>query len=300
MTCQPEHVEDKFSSREPNELKIKSPRHDKPLVTIIVPTFNSAPTLEACLASLRSQTYENVEIVVVDNSSSDGTRTIAESLAEKVLELGPERSSQVNAGARCSDGDYIYYVGADFVFDRQLVGEAVAAAEERQLDAILIHNRSDPRVGFWAKVREFERDMYRGDANNVAARFVRRSVFFALGGFDENLIAGEDYDFQRRLVAYGARIGWIDSSETHLGEPHSIKEVIAKHYFYGSSARDFVRKHGRSGFIQMSPLRRAFLVNWRRFLRHPVRGIELVVYLLVKYTAGALGFLFGARSARGS
>jgi glycosyltransferase involved in cell wall biosynthesis len=54
----------------------------RPLVSIIIPTKNSARTLAACLESCRSQTYENIEIIVVDNFSSDMTPEIAKQYTE--------------------------------------------------------------------------------------------------------------------------------------------------------------------------------------------------------------------------
>jgi glycosyltransferase involved in cell wall biosynthesis len=234
-----------------------------------------------------------VEIIVVDNHSSDNTCAIANDLADRVITAGPERSSQVNAGARLASGEYLYKIDSDFILQADVIREAVAAAQDQHLDGILIHNRSDPMAGRWARVRQFERDMYAGQNLNVAVRFVKLTLFLAIGGFDEALYAGEDYDLQARLVAAGARMGWITSFETHIGEPRTLREVVSKHFYYGSNLRVYVRKHGLHGVKQLSPLRLAFLRNFGRFLRHPVLFAEFLAYWGVKYAAGASGFLFG-------
>ena len=77
---------------------------DKPLVSVVVPTFNSERFLEKCLKSIRMQTYRNVEVIVVDNFSKDRTREIAEKCADLVLLKGYERSAQVNFGVRYAHG----------------------------------------------------------------------------------------------------------------------------------------------------------------------------------------------------
>lgn len=265
----------------------------EPLVSAIVPTRNSVRFLAQCLSSIRAQTYPRIELIVVDNNSTDQTRTIAEQFADRVLVLGPERSSQMNVGARTARGDWIYIIGSDFVLEPDVVEQAVQTAERDSLDAILIHNRSDPSASVWARARSFEREMYRGDTLNVAVRFVRRTLFLTLGGLDENLVAGEDYDFHARVLASGARVGWIDAAELHLGEPRSAMDVIRKHFLYGAELRKYVRKHGVHAMVQLNPVRPAFIHNRSRFAAEPRSAVLLAAYLGLKYSAGLAGFLIG-------
>jgi probable beta-1,3-galactosyltransferase len=55
-----------------------------PLVSVIIPTYNSSRTLEKCLKSIKNQTYKNIEIIVVDNNSIDNTKEIAKKYTGKV------------------------------------------------------------------------------------------------------------------------------------------------------------------------------------------------------------------------
>lgn len=269
-----------------------------PLVSVIVPTRESALTLEKCLRSIRSQNGTTFEIIVVDNHSSDQTQEIAQRFADRLIVAGPERSAQTNVGVRVARGKYIYRVDSDFILDPHLLSKAVNLAETTRLDGVLVPNRSDPTVGFWARVRAFEREMYVGDSVNVAARFIRRDRFIEVGGFDEDLVAGEDYDLHQRLCRAGAKIAWVDAGETHLGEPRSIREVFSKHRAYGRELRRYVRKHPKEAMVKLSPIRLAYWRNRRVLLRHPLRTLGLLIYTTVKYSAGALGF-FGLRRSGG-
>src|SRR5438445_12743944 len=85
-----------------------SPKY--PLVSVIIPTKNSERTIRRCLESVRTQTYRNFEIVVVDNFSSDSTVRIAKKYADVILLAGPERTSQVKQGAAKRKGDFIYKI----------------------------------------------------------------------------------------------------------------------------------------------------------------------------------------------
>ena len=263
-----------------------------PLVSVIVPTKNSAPFLGACIESIRSQTYAPVEVVVVDNFSADGTWESAMSLADVALQSGPERCAQCNAGAKRARGAYLYRVDADFVLEPSVVAEAVSACEAG-LDAVCVPNRSDASVSFWAAVHDFERRMYDRSDVYSGARFFRRDVFEAVGGFDESLIAGDDYDMNNRLAARGYRVGWIAAAERHLGEPATLADVARKSYFYGSVFIPFLKKSGARGIRQVSPLRAEYARHWREFVRHPVLGFGFLVMQSVKYACGMAGLLRG-------
>jgi glycosyltransferase involved in cell wall biosynthesis len=262
-----------------------------PRVSVLIPTKNSATFLEACIESVRAQRYANVEVIVIDNGSTDRTPDIARAKADLFLTEGTERASQLNAGARRAQGKYVYRIDGDFVLEPEVIDEAVDFCERAGFDAVAVHNDSDPRASFWARVRNFERRMYKYDPTIVGARFFSKRAFDAVGGFDEALVAGEDYDIHNRLLAAGYRIGTIAAGEIHLGEPTSLLQFAGKSYFYGKSIGAFVRKSGLRGLRQVSPIRGAFFRHWREFLQHPVLAGGFVVMQLVKYGCGAAGFL---------
>jgi len=263
----------------------------KPLVSIIIPTKNSANTIDKCLASVRMQSYDKIEIILVDNYSRDETLNIAKKYATKVYLVGPERSAQVNFGVSKALGKYVYRVDSDFVLEPSVVHEAVQSCEKFGYDAIVIHNTSDPTISFWAKVRKMERDSYKDDEINVAARFWKKEVFEKIGGFDVNLIAGDDYDLHNRLLEGGYKIGRIKAQETHIGEPKNMTEIFRKHYFYGQSLGLFIEKNQERAIMQLSPLRRSFIKSLVGSCQDPDIIMGFFVYQFLRYTAATLGML---------
>ena len=271
---------------------------NKPLVSIIVPTKNSADTIGKCLASLKMQSYSNIEIILVDNYSQDDTLRIAKKYGAKIYQVGPERSAQVNLGVSKASGKYVYRVDSDFVLEPGVVFEAVESCEKFGYDAIVIHNTSDPTISFWAKVRKMERDSYRNDEINVAARFWKKEVFEAIGGFDVNLIAGDDYDLHNRLLKGRYKIGWIKAEETHIGEPRSMAEIFRKHYFYGQNLGLFIEKNQETALKQLSPLRRSFVKSISGSCQEPTIIMGFFVYQFLRYTAATLGMLSAKLNSR--
>lgn len=263
----------------------------KPLVSVIVPTRDSEATIERCLKSIKGQSYKNVEIIVIDNYSNDKTRWIAKEYGAKIYLKGLERGAQVNFGVRKALGKYVYRVDSDFVLHPDIIREAVEMCEKYGYDAIIVHNTSDPSISFWSKVRKAERDCYRNDELNVAARFWKKKVFLYIGGFDENLVAGDDYDLHNRLLENGFRIGRIKAEETHVGEPKTLAEVIRKHYYYGKNIENFIRKNPKKALMQLSPIRRAHFKVFPVFKRQPTLIFGFLVYQLVRYAATVIGIL---------
>lgn len=264
--------------------------YDLPLVSVIIPTKNSSKTLSVCLDSIKNQDYENMEIIVVDNYSTDNTIEIAKRYTNKVYTFSPERTFQINYGVEKSSGKYLYRVDSDFLLEPQIIGEAVKAAESNNYAAILIHNTSDPNVSFWARVRKFERDMYEADKLNVAVRFIRRDVFISVGGFDSRLTYGEDYDLHNRIIEKYT-IGKINAQETHLGEYTSLKEIAKLYYYYGKTVGLFLKKNRVRGIKQVSPFRKVYLKHYKKFIRHPYLAAGFIVYQVVRYSSGAFGLL---------
>jgi glycosyltransferase involved in cell wall biosynthesis len=258
-----------------------------PLVTVIVPTRNSERFLARCLTSIRNQTYRNIELIVVDNGSTDATVTIAQDYADAVMTAGPERSAQVNRAAEAARGRFIYRVDSDFELAPTVVEECVATALQGH-DAVVVHNSPDVAAGRLARIRKFEVDMYKFDLAHSAARFVDAELFRRIGGYDEAITAGEDYDFQNRLTAAGATTGFVDSEATHLDEPTSIFPHLRKYFLYGRDLRNFVELNGQTA--QLSFVRSTYVRNWRRFASHPIVGLQFVAYHCAKFAAGAGGY----------
>ena len=167
-------------------------------VSVIVTTKNNQDTIQSCLASIKSQSCKNIELIVVDNNSRDGTEKIARQFTKMVFTKGPERSAQRNFGISKAKGKYSMYIDSDQELERNVVKECVEACEKKGFDAIAVEE--DTIAGtFWSKVRALERETFVGNEFVVAARFFKKSVFDKIEGFDEKLTRHEHSDLHKRL-----------------------------------------------------------------------------------------------------
>jgi len=252
-----------------------------PLVSIVIPTYNSEKTLPLCLESIKRQTYRNIEIIVVDKGSSDRTSKIAKEHGARVYIYGSERSAQKNFGALKARGEYVYFVDSDFVLHPRVVEECVHLTKQGY-DAIIVLNISYPKPSLVAKARFYERLSYYGSSIYEAARFIRKDLYIKVGGFDARLYANEDYDLHQRLIKIGTKIARTRNSfEIHIGEPASLREFIVKSVYYGSGIKHYFKKN--PNILHMTPLRPTFFK--KEFIAYLGRrwptGLFLVPFLKV-------------------
>ena len=246
-----------------------------PLVSVVVTTKNEEKNIGNCLQSIKEQTYPSLEIIVVDNNSTDNTKGIAGRYTDKVYEKGPERSAQRNFGVARASGEYALYLDADMILSREVVAECVHQCETEGCVASYIPERVVGQ-GFWIRVRDFERSFY--DASCIdAVRFVRRDKFLEVGGFDEQQIAGEDWDFDRRIRATG-NCTIVPSALYHNEGAFNLRRYLAKKGYYSTLLDPYIEKWGKSDPIVRKQtgayyrLIGVFVENgkWQKLLRHPL------------------------------
>lgn len=261
-----------------------------PIVSVIVPTRNSAGSLHSCLDSIARQSYPPIELLVVDNYSTDTTVEIARAFTPNTYLRGPERSAQRNAGVQAAHGSYVMFVDSDMVLSSQVVESCVEALSRNpEAKGIYIPERS-VGSGFWAQCKALERSFYVGDDTIEAARFFDRTAFEAVGGYDEALTAAEDWDLSQRVAHIGP-LYHANAYINHMEGCLTLGETMRSKFYYGKSIGQYFRKRHRSTQSQMRIVRPAFLRQWRRLVAQPRFTAGMIVMRLCEYAAGAAGLL---------
>lgn len=174
------------------------------VVSVIVTTKNEAANIGACLASIAAQDYprEALDIVVVDNGSTDDTKAIARTFTDRVFDKGPERSAQRNFGMlEAARGRYVMFLDADMILSKGVVRRSVELLSSGRYAALHI-----PEIvlgqGFFPHVRRFERSFYDGTVID-GARILEKDTFARVGGFDLDLTGPEDWDLDKKIKRIG-------------------------------------------------------------------------------------------------
>lgn len=263
--------------------------NDNSLVSIIVPTCNSEKVIEQCLISIKRQTYSNIETMVIDNHSKDSTREIASRYAEVYMK-GQERSAQRNLGASKAKGDFLFFVDSDMELTSKVVEECVKKATENNFDAIVIPEVSVGE-GYWTRCKILERSCYIKDNLIEAARFFRKEVFNKIEGYDENLVAAEDWDLVQRMKKAGFSFSRVNSIIKHHEGRLSLIGTMKKKYTYGLTIESYIKKHKQQAKKQLRLIRPAFLRNYNRLLGNPKVATGMIVMKVCEFAAGACGMI---------
>ena len=194
-----------------------------PLVSIIIPSWNTASYVREAVDSALAQTYPNCEIIVVDDGSTDDTKAVLEPYAKAkkityIYQANKGLSGARNAGIKASAGEFIALLDSDDVFLPEKIAEQVAYLMEHPSCDISYCNL----YHFWdgeSALLRLNYEYYSGDdvlpyllAMNFIAPLsvvLRRSTIERFGMFDENLKRSEDLEFWLRLAHGGARFEFM-------------------------------------------------------------------------------------------
>ncbi len=217
---------------------------ESPLVTIVIPTFNQGQYLPACVDHCLFQTYPNIELIIIDGGSTDGTRDYLARLPKKIKEttmkpvvamdgageiiretttvypqdrkistivfdhdIGPTRT--INEGLRRARGKYCTYIVGDDLPHPHMIEEMVEVLENQPVDFVYSDmNLVDDRGCIVRQIRlpdyDFERCLARWFHLGVS-RLYRRSLHDTVGLMDQAFTAANDYDHYLRFAMAGCR-----------------------------------------------------------------------------------------------
>lgn len=265
-----------------------------PLVSIIVPTYNSSPTLTACLQSIADQTYDRIELIVVDNSSKDNTQAIARTFTDHVYTKGPERSAQRNYGVSTAKGDYVVIIDSDMELKPGVIAACVEkVTAQPAVGGVVIPEESFGK-GFWAQCKRLERSFYVGVSWMEAARFYRKDLYTKLGGYNESLVSGEDWDLSQRVGAV-ATLDRVDEFIMHNEGHLKLARTLKKKYYYAQKFAQYLEANkdteqvgSQTGLLGRYKL---YLSKPGKLFRNPVLGLGMLFMKTCEFGFGGFGFV---------
>ncbi|HEV2533575.1 glycosyltransferase family 2 protein [Phenylobacterium sp.] len=293
-----------------------------PAVSVVVVTYQSGPTLELCLAALKAQTFRDLEVILVDNASSDGAAQAA-ATADPALRLIANRENRgfaggVNDGVRAARGRWIALINPDAYAEPDWLARLMDAARaypdvrafaSRQLmaqDPTRLDGLGDvmSAAGFPFRGGYRARDPGRRELGEVfsacgGAMLIDRRLFLGMGGFDERLFCYcEDVDLGYRLRLVGERTLVIpDAVVRHEGSASTGGPRSDFAVFHGTRNRlwVFVKDTPPLLFWLTAPLHVA--TTALLFARHATRGELGAPWRGLKAGLAGLPEAFAARRA---
>lgn len=187
---------------------------NRPLVSVIIPTYNRAGVIKNAIESVLCQTYGNIEIIVVDDGSTDNTKDALLSCKDRIKYFYKENggvSSARNFGIREARGEYVAFLDSDDIW--------LPPKIERQLDLLAKNNDLDCMIGDIEFIDISGKVMKRSDMRKqiphdgmilkylvknfqtMCTILMKREIFADVGYFDEELKTAEDIDMLLRIAS---------------------------------------------------------------------------------------------------
>jgi len=227
------------------------------LVSIIIPAYNAERYLREAIESVLGQSAQDIECIVVDDGSTDGTAEIAKGFGGAVTYLrqeNAERSAARNNGLRHARGEFISFLDADdYLAPDKIVQQLQFLQDHPEFDAVYskvnFFREGGDRIFSMPKRITPSGDILApllyGNFITMHSPLIRRSAIERSGGFDPRLSHNEDWEFLLRLSINGARFGFIDACHAfcRLHGENTSSDVIKMHQSKWRVVEGFVAAH---------------------------------------------------------
>jgi glycosyltransferase involved in cell wall biosynthesis len=223
---------------------------NQPLVSVILPVFNAAATLEAALESIVSQSYPFIELIVVDGYSTDDTPRIISTYSKHINHLISEADhgiyDAINKGIAKSSGEWIYILGADDCLASARAIETMISNAAKNVtllygDVLYVGDKQSlvPRThkSIWSRQLWWRNTLHQQGA------LYHRSLFNDFR-FDTRFRILGDYDFHLRLFQHN-----IKTAYTHITVAHCAAQGTSKKFSGKLYREEIILKKKRLPFI---------------------------------------------------
>lgn len=238
-------------------------RDNPPLVSVIIPALNEESTISWTIRSLKEQTYENLELIVVDDGSNDRTPEICRNLAEQEgisyyrFNERAGKSAVLNYGLEFSRGEYVVFVDSDTTFDRDAIYKLMKSFADPRVGGVSGNLR--PRNGdqnIWTGLQQVEYLFTIGIGRRIKARFgILPIVSGAFGGFRKEIVSlhtigghepgpGNDSDLAIKVRKRGYKIVFEPEAICLTNVPVTAARLIKQRSRWDRNLiKNRVRKH---------------------------------------------------------
>ena len=184
---------------------------NKPKVTIITVCYNSAATIEDTIQSVLSQTYSNIEYIIIDGLSTDNTLEIVNKYKGQIAKVISEKDAglydAINKGIGLASGAIIANINSDdFYSDNNVIADVVTKFEQEKTDLLYTDlyyveaENTDKVKRYWKSGAYKKGAFYKGWMPPHPTFFVKKEVYKKYGVFNLNLKSAADYELMLRFM----------------------------------------------------------------------------------------------------
>jgi len=239
------------------------------MISLIVPTFNAEKYIQNLLNKINDQTIKPDEILLIDSSSEDNTRRIAESLGTRVISIDRknfDHGGTRNFAVKASSGEIAIFFTQDAIpANEYLIENLIKPLQDKKLALCYgrqIANKDSTPLERFARTFNYPvKPLIKGEkdikllgiktffCSNVCSA-IRKKEFYEVGGFPENVIMNEDMVFAAKLIMKGYKVAYEPSAIVYHSHNYSLLNQFKRYFDIGVSLNryrlipDIVRAEG--------------------------------------------------------
>ena len=267
----------------------------KELVSIIIVNYNGKNHLEKCLESIMRIDYNNYEIILVDNNSTDKSIELVKNTYPNVMIIKLDKNygfaEPNNIGAKNAKGDFLFFLNNDTIVTPKCISELINVFKSNAKIAICqslllkpdnnVDSSGDfiDDLGRAYRSRTVPKEPKKILSARGAAMMVRKKIFWELNGFDENFfVSFEDVDIGWRAWIWGYEVLTVPSSIVFHSGGTTVKQFDSEIKFHGiknNMILRFTNFEGRQAFYSLTMF---FFLNFIRkfFGKSLVKDVEVM------------------------
>ena len=180
-------------------------------ITIVTVTYNSEKYLSHCIDSIQSQTYKNIEHIIVDGNSTDNTVKIIKQYGEKISKWisEPDRGmyDAINKGIAMATGEVIGVLNSDdMLYSNDVIENIVKTFKEQKVDSVYgdlqyVDQEVTSRVFRTWRGKSYDRNLFkRGWMPGHPTFYIKKSLIDTYGGYENHYFTAADYEFMARYL----------------------------------------------------------------------------------------------------
>jgi glycosyltransferase involved in cell wall biosynthesis len=271
-----------------------------PLVSVIIPTYNSEKTLAKCLESIKTQTYKNLEIIIVDSCSKDRTIEIAKGFDAKIVQTNWKLLGSRYLGFKESNGEFILLLDSDQILERTTIERSLKMIKNGRFDMLCLEEHTFEPKGWVQKLFEADRKLvhkfseihldpvegvllariYKREILNKVFESIPKALFPVVVAHDHAIIYYEAYKLAKK-------VGILPNAVWHI-EPNSLWDLVKKNFRYGESTYILSKTGYYQNLLKRKVrFRKGALKEWRF-------GLQSCLLLIIK----GIGYTIGYTLAR--
>ena len=277
-----------------------------PVISVITATFNAAATLEAMILSVINQTYQSVELIIIDGGSTDDTISLIEKYKTRISYWVSEKDEGIydalNKGIKVANGDWVYILGSDdTLITPSVLNDLFSARNIEGIQFLYGNTRLKSNNKLLGGSRTYEQLIEKNISHQ--AIFYHKTLFTTMGFFDLRYKILSDYDYNLKVFAHSEiKTSYVDVDICLFNDKGGASNVTIDGCFFSDKLRHFVNVdnfsptdgalqqynfyHGVTLLLQKKKIS-GLIYCFRSFFN----GRRKIFYMLVfiKFMIGALG-----------